>query len=105
MSGTNQIFGANGKLKRSFDEVIGAAEDLLRATADETSADCRKAHRALEANVRAAKSQISDHAEELVADARALGEKGNRLVHANAWAAVGIGAAVGVLAGMLLRRR
>ena len=68
MNRTNAIFGVNGKLKRSFDEVIGAAEDLLRATVDETSADYRRARKALEANVQAAKSQISDHAEEIVSE-------------------------------------
>lgn len=104
MNRTNALFGVNGKLKHSFDEVIGAAEDLLRATVDETSADYRRARKALESNVHASKAQISDHAEEILSDAKALGAKGNRVVHANPWAAIGIGAAVGLLAGVLLRR-
>jgi len=105
MNKTNPLFGVNGTLKRSFDDVIGAAEDMLRATVEETGADYRKARKALEANVRTAKSQMSDRAEDLISDASELGAKGNRLVHANPWTAIGIGAAVGLLAGVLLRRR
>lgn len=105
MNTSSHFSELNGTLKRSFDEVIGAAEDLLRATVDETSAEYRKARKALDANVRAAKSQMSDHAGEFVSEARELGAKGNRFVHANPWPSIGVGAAIGLLVGIFLRNR
>ena len=50
-------------------------------------------------------SQIAEHAEEFAADARSMRDDANRLVRENPWATAGIGAAIGLIAGVLLRRR
>lgn len=96
---------SNGELRKSLDDVVNAAEALLRATVDETSAEYHKARSALDAKLRAAKSNVTGHAEEIAANAKDIGAKGERLVRDNPWVSVGIGAGIGLLLGMILRRR
>lgn len=105
MYGTDRISSLNGAIKRSFADVIDAAEELLRASGDEASADCRRARKVLDENLRAAKAHLSEQADEFLADTKALGRKGNRIVHDNPWTSIGIGAAIGLIAGVLLRGR
>lgn len=102
---TTPLSSLNSALRRSFADVVDAAEDLLRTSADDAGAECRRARRALEANVRTAKAQIAEHAEEFAADARSMRDGANRLVRDNPWATAGIGAAIGLIAGVLLRKR
>lgn len=105
MYGSNRISGLNGALKRSFANVIEAAEDLLQVSSDEASAECRTARKTLDENLRAAKARLSEQADEFLADTKALGKKSNRIVHDNPWTSIGIGAAIGLIAGVLLRGR
>ena len=102
---TTPLSSLNSALRRSFADVVDAAEDLLRTSADDAGTECRRARRALEANVRTAKAQIAEHAEEFAADARSMRDGANRLVRENPWATAGIGAAIGLIAGVMLRRR
>jgi ElaB/YqjD/DUF883 family membrane-anchored ribosome-binding protein len=97
--------GIDAALRRSFVDVVDAAEDLLRSTADDASTEYRRARRTLETSVRSAKEHVADRADELAADARAIGDDANRFVRANPWVSAGIGAAIGLIAGVLLRRR
>ena len=101
---TTPLSGLNAALRRSFADVVDSAEDLLRTTANDASTECRRARRTLDANVRTAKAQIAEHAEEFAADARSIRDDANRLVRENPWATAGIGAAIGLIAGVLLRR-
>lgn len=103
--GTTPLSGLNSALRRSFADTVDAAEDLLRTTAGDAGAECRRARRSLEAHVRAAKAHIAEHAEEFAADARAMRDDANRFVRANPWVSAGIGAAAGLIAGLLLSRR
>ena len=105
MYGSTRFSGLNGALKRSFADVIDAAEDLLRTTGDEANAEYRKARKTLDANLRAAKAHISEQAEDIVSETKEWGQKGNRFVRDNPWTSIGIGAAVGLVAGILLRGR
>lgn len=99
------LSGLNSALRRSFADIVDAAEDLLHTTADDAGTECRRARRTLEANIRTAKNQIAEHAEEFAADARSMRDDANRFARENPWASAGIGAAIGLIAGMLLRRR
>jgi ElaB/YqjD/DUF883 family membrane-anchored ribosome-binding protein len=101
----SRLSGLNTALRRSFTDVVDAAEDLLRSMSDGADAECRRARRTLETSVRSARAQIADHAEDLAAEARSVRDGANRFVRANPWASAGIGAAIGLIAGALLRRR
>lgn len=94
----------NGELRKNLNDVVNAAEALLRATVDETNAEYRKARKVLDEKLSAAKSSVTEQAHEIAANAREIGVKGDRLVHDNPWMAIGVGAGVGLVLGILLRR-
>ena len=104
------MYGSNGstperrQLRKSFEDVVEAAEALLGATASETNAEYRKVRDALEAKVGAARERISERAHDVAEEAREAGRRGDEFVHANPWTSIGIGAGVGLLLGLLLRR-
>lgn len=97
--------GNEESLKRSVEHVKEAAETLLRTTVDETGAKWHRARDALDRKTRALKSRMSGRADGFVPGARELGSRGRRLVRRHPWASIGVGAALGLLAGLLVRRR
>lgn len=92
-------------LKHSLEHVREAAETLVRNTVDETGAACRETRHALGGKARALKSSLSGRARDFAQDARELGGKGRHLVRQHPWTSIGIGAGLGLLAGLLIRRR
>lgn len=97
--------GNEKSLKHRVEHVKGAAETLLRTTADETGAEWRRARDTLGRKARALRSGMSGRAHDFAQDARELGGKGQRLVRQHPWTSIGIGAGLGLLAGLLVRRR
>lgn len=96
---------ARGDIRKSLDEVMDAAEALLRSTASETNAEYHKVRDALDAKVRAAKAKVGERGRDFVADAKDIGERGDAFVRENPWTSVCIGTGVGLLLGALLRPR
>lgn len=97
--------GNEESLKRSVEQVKEAAETLLRTTVDETGEEWRRARHALGGKARALRSSMSERAHDFAQDARELGGKGQHLVRQHPWTSIGIGAGLGLLAGLLVRRR
>lgn len=97
--------GNEESLKRGVEHVKEAAETLLRTTIDETGAGWHKARDTLGGKARALRSGMSGRAQDFAQDARELGGKGQRLVQQHPWTSIGIGAGLGLLAGLLVRRR
>ncbi|HEX6613989.1 MAG TPA: hypothetical protein VF022_09020 [Rhodanobacteraceae bacterium] len=97
--------GNDGALKRDFQNVVDAAEALLRTTADQASAEWRNARDSLEHKVQTLRSNLSGSAQEFTVQARELGGRGAQLIRRYPWASVGVGAAAGLLAGLLIRGR
>jgi ElaB/YqjD/DUF883 family membrane-anchored ribosome-binding protein len=94
MSDTAQTCRSNGELRKSFNDVVSAAEELLRATLEQTNAEYHKARTALDDKLRAAKSNVAEHAQEITSNAKEIGAKGDRQVRGSPWISVGIGAGV-----------
>ena len=97
--------GNEESLKRSVEHVKNAAETLLRTTAGETGVEWRRTRRALGRKARALRSNVSERAHDFAEDARELGGKGQRLVRQHPWTSIAAGAGLGLLAGLLIRRR
>lgn len=101
---TNPV-SAQERLVLDIRAVIADAEEILRATADQTGEKIaalrvRIQDRLLDARIRL------DAAEALLVDkTRAAARATDDYVQANPWQAVGVGAAVGFLLGMALGRR
>ncbi len=103
-SSTTQV-SAQEKLVTDIRAVIADAEEILLATADQTgekiaSLRARIKDRLLDARIRL------DAAEEvLIEKTRAAARATDNYVHENPWQAVGIGAGIGFLLGLVLGRR
>jgi ElaB/YqjD/DUF883 family membrane-anchored ribosome-binding protein len=74
--------------------VIADAEDLLRATADQTGPRVQEVRARAEESLRAAKEHLQGAGREL-----------DSQVRENPWAAVGIAAGIGLLIGVLMARK
>lgn len=93
------------KLMEDLKAVAGNAEELLAATAADTSERARETRaRAGEALGRA-RERLGAVEEELKARAKAAASEADRYVHDNPWPVIVAAAGVGVLIGILLARR
>lgn len=92
------------KLVHDFRVVVSDAEELLRATAGQAGEKVAAARDRIQENLVAAKARLAS-AEEAVAEKTKQAAKATDLyVHENPWKAVGIGAGVGLIIGMLISR-
>lgn len=85
---------STGKMMDELRAALADAEELLRASADQAGPRVEEARRRAEESLRAVREQMEGAGRDL--DAK---------VRENPWAAVGIAAAIGLLAGVLLSRR
>ena len=85
--------------------VVADAEALLRASAGEASAGYASAREKLEATLASARAELSRAERAIVERARAAARVTDDYVHDHPWQAIGIGAGVGLLLGLLIGRR
>lgn len=88
-----------------FHNFIADIEDLITSMTSLTGEDLTRAKAKLSARVAAARESIDEMSSEVVQRARKTARVTNRYVEDNPWQAVGIGAALGLLIGVLLGRR
>jgi ElaB/YqjD/DUF883 family membrane-anchored ribosome-binding protein len=84
--------------------VVTDAEELLRATAGVAGEKVSAVRERVQENLASARVRLAAAEEDLVAKAREAAKVTDQYVHDNPWKAVGIGAAVGVIVGMLIGR-
>lgn len=92
------------KLVQDFRVVVADAEELLRATAGQAGEKVAAARERIQENLAAAKVRLAAAEEAVVAKARQAANATDEYVHENPWKAVGIGAGVGLIVGMLIAR-
>ena len=80
-------------------------EDLITKTTSLTGQDLENAKEQLNERIASARTYLDDVSESIVQRARKSATVTNNYVHEQPWAAVGIGAAVGVLVGFVLGNR
>ncbi|MEO8849231.1 MAG: DUF883 family protein, partial [Casimicrobiaceae bacterium] len=81
------------------------AEDMLKKASSETGDRARDLRAQVEAKLLAAKLRLQEMQGEAADRARDAARATDDYVHDNPWQAVGVGAAVGFLVGMLIARR
>lgn len=96
---------AKEKLVKDFKAVVADTEELLKATASQTGDKVAAARARAEESLAEARKRLADLGEDLTDKAKAAARKTDNLVHEHPWQAVGVGAAVGFLLGMLISRR
>lgn len=92
------------KLMQDFRLVVTDTEELLRATAGVAGEKVSSARERIQENLAVAKARLAEAEEAFVAKTKEAARATDEYVHDNPWKAVGIGAAVGVIVGMLIGR-
>ncbi len=97
--------GIRGKLVEDLKAVVADAEELLKITASQTGERIAAARAKAEESLKEAKVSLAEEEVALMAKTRAAAEAADDFVRANPWMAVGIGALVGLVLGILAARR
>ena len=96
------VHAARTQLAEDFNKLVGDTEALLRAMASVPGEKTAALRESLETNLRTYKERVRELQgaayEKTTAAARATDE----YVHENAWMAIGVAAAVGFIAGLLV---
>jgi len=93
------------KLVQDLKAVVNDAEELLKATAQQTGEKIAAVRARAEESLRAAKSRIAEEGAVVVEKARVVAKTTDQFVKENPWQAVGIGALAGLVIGILISRR
>ena len=93
------------KLVDDFSAVLTEAEDLLKRAANESGERAKDLRSQVEAKLLAAKLRLQEIEGEAVDRARVAARVTDDYVHDNPWQAIGVAAAVGFVAGLLMNRR
>lgn len=93
------------KLMQDMRAVVADAEELLRATSGQTGERLEKIRARIDGSLHAARHRMEQAGQAVQASASEAARGVDEQVHKNPWAAVGVGAGVGLLIGILLGRR
>ena len=93
------------KLTSDLKVVISDAEELLRATASQAGEKAAAARVKIQESLDIAKVRLASVGEAGLEQAREAARTTDEFVHTHPWKAVGIGAAAGIILGMLISRR
>jgi|SRR3989338_1597179 len=107
MSTKSVVMGADvskEKLMQDLRVVVSDAEELLRATAGQAGEKVAAARERIQENLAAAKARLVVAEEAVIAKTKQAAKATDEYVHENPWRAVGIGAGVGLIIGMLISR-
>jgi len=93
------------KLMEDLTMVVRDAEELLKATANQTGESISAVRAKATENLRVAKIRLAEAQEALMERAKLAAKQTDEYVHENPWKAAGIAAAAGILVGALIARR
>jgi ElaB/YqjD/DUF883 family membrane-anchored ribosome-binding protein len=96
---------AKDRLIKDFHAVISDAEELLKATANQTGERIGAARERVEERLRETKERLAEVQDDVLARSKAAARRTDEYVHDNPWQSIGVAAAVGFLLGMLISRR
>jgi len=94
-----------GKLMEDLRAVVADAEELLKATADQTGERIAAARGKAEESLKAAKIRLDEQEAALMARTKAVAKATEDFVRDNPWKAMGIAAVAGLALGILAQRR
>lgn len=93
------------KLMDDLSAVVSDAEELLKASANQTGERITAARARAEESLKTAKARLSVTQEALTERAKLAAKEADAYVHENPWKAAGVAAAAGILIGALIARR
>lgn len=92
-------------LMDEFSNLVAAMEDVFSAAAGDSGEKFAEVKGQAEASLKKAKARLGLLEKSAVAKARKLAADSDDYVHENPWTAVGVGAGVGLLLGLLIGRK
>ena len=96
---------AKDRLVEDFKAVVHDAEELVKATANQTGDKIGAARARAEESLRVARHKLSELEGNLLGRTKAAAKATDHLVHENPWQSITVATAVGVMLGMLISRR
>jgi ElaB/YqjD/DUF883 family membrane-anchored ribosome-binding protein len=102
---TDDVEVSRAKLVDEFSAVLSEAEDMLKRAANETGERAKDLRSQVEAKLLAAKLQLQELHGIATDRAKDAAKATDDYVHDHPWQAIGIAAAVGFFAGLLMNRR
>lgn len=93
------------KLLHDLQTVVADAEALLKATAHQAGEKVQEARAKAAESLSAARERLDEVKDSAIEQARDAISSGDEYVRKNPWQAVGIAAGIGIVIGLLLRRR
>jgi ElaB/YqjD/DUF883 family membrane-anchored ribosome-binding protein len=99
------VDGVMTSVSREFHNVLADIEDLIKATTSLTGDELARAKAKLTERLASARKSATDMGDALATRARDAASMTDDYVHAQPWKAIGAGAAVAFLLGLLLARR
>src|SRR5512141_1825670 len=96
---------ARTRLVDDFSAVLAEAEDMLKRAADETGEKARDLRSQVETKLLHAKLRLQELEGQAMDQAKEAARATDDYVHDHPWQSIGIAAAVGFAAGLLLNRR
>ncbi len=105
MPNDSNVNAAKDQLMSDFNKVVADTETLLRAMASVPGEKTAALRSSVEANLNAAKQRVRDLQGAAVEKTTAAARATDEYVHDNAWAAIGIAAAVGLIIGLVISDR
>ncbi|MDN6179965.1 MAG: DUF883 family protein [Halomonas subglaciescola] len=100
---------SSAQLQDDLRHLSDTVEELVSATAKDTSTEMSDLRKRAEKRLKDTRSRLEARGEQLYADTReSINNQADccdRYVHENPWSSIGIGAAAGVVVGLLLGRR
>ena len=97
------------QLKEDLHQLSRTIEELVSATADDSRSNIKELRERAEKRLKETRERLEARGERLYGEARDSlhhqADACDRYVHENPWTSIGIGAAVGVVNGMLIGRR
>lgn len=92
-------------LTDEFRNLVDAMEDVFAAAAGDSGEKLTELKGKAEATLKKARARLGDVEKTAVAKARKTASDSDDYVHENPWTAVGLGAGVGLLLGLLIGRK
>lgn len=105
MENNDATISEQQKLVSDMKSVIADAEDMLSATADQAGEKVASLRARIQERLHGARVRLSEAETVLMAKTRAAARATDVYVHESPWTAIGIGAGVGLLVGLILGRR
>jgi len=90
---------------KDFRAVAADAEELLKATANQTGERVTAARARIEETLREARERLAELEEGAIARGKQAARRTDEYVHDHPWESIGVAGAVGFLLGMLISRR